>query len=129
MVVRRSMKLPFFDVFNGPDTVNSCAARDSTTIPLQALTLLNSPEVFANAKSLAERLWKVSEGDAAQASRIAWRSLFGRTIRDEELQAAEQFLSSEGSAARQPANLSTVPVTWIEWAQVLLNSSEFSYVD
>src|SRR6202012_2928673 len=30
VVVRRSIKLPFFDSFNSPDTVNSCAARDSS---------------------------------------------------------------------------------------------------
>jgi hypothetical protein len=129
MVVRRSMKLPFFEVFNGPDTVNSCAARDSTTIPLQALTLLNSPEVLANAQALAERLWSEGERDPSQASRIAWKTLFGRTIRGDELKAAEQFLADEKSAARQPATPSAPPTAWVEWAQVLLNSSEFSYVD
>ena len=129
MVVRRSMKLPFFEVFNGPDTVNSCPVRDSTTIPLQALTLLNSPEVRVSAQALAELLWNESGGKYEKAVEMAWQKLFGRGIRSDERQAAEKFLAAEDPTIERPVESASVPHRWIEWTQALLNSSEFSYVD
>lgn len=125
MVVRRSMKLPFFDAFNGPDTVNSCAARDSTTTPLQALTLFHSAETLANAEALAADLWLTSRHDPQQAATLAWPRIFGRPIRDTEREAAREFLVSGPSAADAAA----VPETWVAWTLILLNSSEFCYVD
>jgi hypothetical protein len=125
MVVRRSMKLPFFESFNSPDTLSSCAARDTTTTPLQALTLLNSPEALVNARSFAARLWDESRGDVDAAVRLAWIQLFGHTVHDDERISARDFLSH----AVPPNDGTAVPDAWVTWALILINSSEFSYVD
>jgi len=53
---RRSLGFPFFDTFNLPDQNVTAAARHVSTVPTQALTLLNNPFVLGQARLFAERL-------------------------------------------------------------------------
>ena len=118
LVVRRSIKLPFFDAFNIPDTINSCAGRESTVVASQALALLNSDEALTHAKAFADRLWRESQGDTQQAVRQAWILLFSREPSGQEIEQAQSFL-----AQRAPES------AWVEWCLALLNTNEFAYVD
>jgi len=144
LVVRRSIKLPFFDAFNGPDNVGSCAGRDSTVVASQALTLLNSGDTLAYARALAGRLWTESAGDAPRAVAQAWPLLFGRQIMPAEASRAAAFLESREAAWTKaepapgalptgvPTELQIPPArgaAWVEWCLALLNANEFAYVD
>ncbi len=142
-VVRRSIKLPFFEAFNLPDNVSSCAGRDSTVVASQALTLLNSGDTLANARALAGRLWMASGGDAAKAAALAWQLVFARQVRPAEshralafLQAREEEWTKTQPAAAAPTGVSgDLPMpaargaAWVEWCLALLNANEFVYVD
>jgi hypothetical protein len=131
LVVRRSIKPAFFDAFNAPDTISSCAMRDRSVVPSQALTLLNSNDALSRARALAARLWRDSDGDPSRAAETAWLLLFGRPITADERQAAVQFLADRqrdwqrhaGVADRAPRG------AWVEWCLALLNANEFIYVD
>ncbi len=144
LVVRRSIKLPFFEVFNGPDPITSCAGRDRTVVASQALTLLNSAETLTHARALAGRLWALSKGDAGQAAALAWPRVFGRAVKSVEsahavafLQAREaEWTKSAPAAGALPTGLPqgiAVPpargAAWVEWGLALLNANEFVYVD
>jgi hypothetical protein len=144
LVVRRSMKQPFFDAFNLPDNIGSCAARDSTVVSSQALTLLNSADTLSHARALAGRLWMQSQGDVAKAASLAWTLVFARSITESESQRAIGFLhsreaewtKSKAATAAQPTAVAadaTMPpargAAWVEWCLALLNASEFVYVD
>jgi hypothetical protein len=144
LIVRRSIKLPFFDAFNSPDTVSSCSARESTVVASQALTLLNSDDSLHFSRELAGRLWRESKGDATQAIDLAWRCLFSRDPSPSEHQKATAFLR-----AREAASSKTTPsakvfpsevyageplpaqtgAAWVEWCLALINCNEFAYVD
>jgi len=143
-VVRRSIKLPFFDAFNLPDNVSSCAGRDSTVVASQALTLLNSEDTLAHARALAGRLWRQSQGDASQAAALAWQLVFARQVKPAESQRALAFLQSREeewtttppAAGALPSGISgDLPMppargaAWVEWCLALLNANEFVYVD
>ncbi len=144
LIVRRSIKLPFFDAFNSPDTVNCCSARESTVVASQALTLLNSDDSLHFSRALAGRLWRESKGDATQATRLVWRWLFGRDPGSLEHQKAKAFLLAREAAwskttpaakalpsgidAAQPVPAQT-GAAWVEWCLALINSNEFAYVD
>jgi hypothetical protein len=142
-VVRRSVKLPFFDVFNGPDTISSCAGRDTTVVPAQALTMLNSQDALIQAKLLASRLWSESKGQPSAATLKAWPLLFARPVTGEEIDEATTFIAAREQAwlkSAPAAALSWSPVkpdpathareaAWIEWCLALLNTNEFLYVD
>jgi len=147
LVVRRSIKLPFFDAFNSPDTMSSCAGRDCTIVASQALTLLNSDGTLTHARALAGRLWTESHGNAARAAAIAWPLVFCRPIRPDESERALAFLQAreaewaqtEPRASALPTgiapDLSDAPIppargaAWVEWCIALLNANEFVYVD
>jgi hypothetical protein len=144
LIIRRSIKLPFFDAFNSPDTVSSCSARESTVVASQALTLLNSDDSLHFSRELAGRLWRESKGDATQAIHLAWRCLFSREPSPSEHQKATAFLRAREAAwskttpsakvvpsefdAREPLPAQT-GAAWVEWCLALINCNEFAYVD
>ena len=143
-VVRRSIKLPFFDAFNIPDNVSSCAGRESTVVASQALALLNSGDTLTHARALAGRLWMQSQGDASKAAALAWQLVFARRIMPAESDRALAFLQGrEADWTKTPPAAEALPsgisgdspmppargAAWVEWCLALLNSNEFVYVD
>jgi hypothetical protein len=104
--------LALFD-FANPN--NTSERRIDTDTPLQRLFFLNSAFVLRQSATLADRL-NVSNGDAESRIRKAYRLLFYREPTAAELQLGLQFVS-EGQRA------------WPQFAQILLSSSEFLYVN
>jgi hypothetical protein len=111
--------------FASPD--QTAERRPFTTTPQQALFALNSPFITEQAKSVIARA-DVSSA-AEPASRIAsiFRVVLQREPRQEELMAANEFLQTaeqhrlNGGASQLSA--------WEQFAQVLLMSNEFIFVD
>src|SRR5204862_3512608 len=57
---KRARKAPMFEVFDQPDTMVSCERRSVTTVPTQALTLLNDEFVLLQSRYFAERVKKAA---------------------------------------------------------------------
>ena len=55
LMTQRLVKHPFLAIFDGPDTNFSTDARAGSTVPLQALYLMNNPFVQEQAAGLARR--------------------------------------------------------------------------
>jgi hypothetical protein len=129
-----------------PDPTTHSASRTPTTTPLQQLFVLNSPFIRAQSAALASRLHRIVLAGAergersslvarrppaacaghglgrkvtgeAQRIRCAYRLLFGRTPTRAEEKLGLDFLEEAGVGA------------WAQYAQVLLASNEFLYVD
>ena len=65
---KRSVSNPFAEVFDAPDPTAACGRRNTTTVPTQALTLLNDPFVSGVRRDLARRLAReAGPGDADRA--------------------------------------------------------------
>jgi hypothetical protein len=130
LMVQRLHPHPYLALFNGPDTSVTTPLRDSSTVALQALYLLNNPFVHDQARRFAGQLL-ASEPDASDRLRLAYVRAFGRPPTEaEQGQAAEflaryeQSLDREGvSADRRPSE------AWAALARALLASNEFLYVD
>ena len=116
LIVRRSLKLPLLEAFNLPDNAGSCAARQLSTVPSQALALLNSSEALRAAQALGERLRHDAQNQPEHAAATAWPLVFARAATDAEQRDAAAFLQSG-------------PDLWVSWCLALLNSNEFMYVD
>ncbi len=86
----------------------------TTSVPLQKLFFLNSGFVIRQAKALAGRL----NGADDEKVRQGYRLLFDRQPTPAELQAGLAFLKSANP-----------PEAWTQYAQVLLSSNEFSFVN
>jgi hypothetical protein len=96
-----------------PDPTTHSAARVPTTTPLQSLFVLNSDFMRRQATALAARL-AAAPGDDAARIRHAYPLLYARPATDAEVRLGVEYLSAGD---------------WKEYAQVLLGSNEFLYVD
>ena len=97
--------------FANPD--QSAERRPLTAGPQQALFALNSPFVHTQATALAAQ----ATGGKARALH---RLILLREPTAEEQRLANEFVASAGPASLDP---------WARWAQVLLMSNEFHFVD
>jgi len=109
---RRSLPYPMFDTFDHPDMNVVAGARNVSTVPTQALTLLNNPFVLAQADRLAARVASAASGAEAQVT-LAYRIALGRAPSRPELAIALEVV-----AKRSLASLT----------HVLLNLDEFVYM-
>ncbi|MBK9167060.1 MAG: DUF1553 domain-containing protein [Bryobacterales bacterium] len=97
-------------LFDLPAAAVTCEQRVVTNVPLQKLFFLNSDVVERRARALAPRI----EQDGIAG---AYRLLFQREPNEREAALARRFLDGAG------------PDKWKLYAQVLLSSNEFAYVD
>ncbi|MDX2032269.1 MAG: DUF1549 and DUF1553 domain-containing protein [Blastocatellia bacterium] len=84
--------------FASPDA--HCPQRYLTTVPQQALMMMNSPFVIAQAKSMIERPEIASERDARRRVQRLYRTLFGRAPTTEEIALALQYVADPENNAR-----------------------------
>ncbi|HZY84391.1 MAG TPA: DUF1549 and DUF1553 domain-containing protein, partial [Gemmataceae bacterium] len=106
--------------FASPDS--STAQRYTTTVPQQALFLMNSPFVVEQARHFVSRPDVAERSkDEAKIDRM-YRLAYGRAAAADEVELGRRFVAE---ATRAPAKLSP----WEQYAQVLLLSNEFLFVD
>jgi len=123
---RRTQIVSFLAVFDAPTIVFNSVQRPVSTMPLQALALLNSEFAMERARSFAARLARdhVDENTRVQAAYlVAW----GRQAYDDELKLATQFLETQ--TAEYQSQPEPRARAWIDFCQMLLASNEFLYVE
>jgi hypothetical protein len=126
LVVKRSMPLPFMQVFDLPDPNTSCARRDVTTVAPQALNLLNSEFAVRMAKAFADRVLAEAGNDpAAQIERATWLALSRSATAEEQ----EVFAKLIQSHAATDADGKHSQAGLVAVCRVLLNVNEFIYLD
>ena len=111
---------PMLARFDFPDPNAHSTARSRTTTPLQKLFVLNSPFMTRHADRLADRLAREAGDDPAARVALAYRLLFARPATDAERALALDFLGPD--AADHPER-------WADYAQALLASNEFLFID
>jgi hypothetical protein len=103
--------------FPSPDATSP--QRDTTTIPQQALFLMNNPFVIESARALLQRPEVVPEKDVSRKIARLYRLLYGREPAAEEVKVAQDYLAETGGT----------PAAWERYAQGLLLANEFVFVD
>ncbi len=104
--------------FANPDATSPM--RYQTTVPQQALFLLNSPFVQQQARLVAKRAEIDTRDGAAKIERL-YRLIYARAPLAEELRLGETFL--------QKATAEGGMTPWERYAQVLLLANEFMFLD
>jgi hypothetical protein len=105
--------------FASPDATRP--QRHETTVPQQALFLMNSPFVVEQAKRLAARPDVTAHADAADCIDYLYRLLYARPAEPDEVDRGLRFLAAaQGGGSLSP---------WEKYAQVLLLANEFAFVD
>jgi Protein of unknown function (DUF1553)/Protein of unknown function (DUF1549) len=110
---RRSLPYPMFETFDHPDMNISAGSRNVSTVPTQALTLLNNPFVIRQAEMLAERIVKEAPGDVARQIDLGYQYALARPPTDLERSLAMATIKT-GSLA--------------DLTHVLFNMNEFLYM-
>jgi hypothetical protein len=102
-----------FGAFDCPDAGQITPRRNSSTTPLQALNLLNSPFIMQQADFFAERLHKEAGSDPKSQIYRAFALAFQREPERSEVSASARLIREQGLAA---------------FCRALLNANEFVYV-
>ena len=114
MLQKRNFHVPFMEVFDSPDLQISCARREASTHPPQALELLNGDLSNQMAEALAARLSKEAGNNPAKQVDLAYRLAAGRAPNPKEKALALEFLK------QQPLR---------EFALAMFNLNAFLYVE
>ncbi len=141
---KRGMPFPMFEVFDLPDQNVSCGGRNVSTVPTQALTLLNNEFVLRQARSYAERVAGEAGPDAGEQAVRAYQVALGREPSESEKRLAVEFLGRQRQfhAARTaesaaPAAAPAAPARGVTEAHlaaladlthVIYNLNEFVYI-
>jgi cytochrome c553 len=133
---RRSLYLPivrnalhdFFAIFDYPDPGMLTGQRAQTTVAPQALFLMNSPFVAAQARHFSERVQPLAPDDAGRLAH-AYRLAFGRAPTANETRAALAFLERDAAelSTSLPAS-ETRTAAWSRLCHTLLAANEFLYL-
>jgi hypothetical protein len=126
--VKRSELIPFMTMFDAPEPTQSQGTRISTTVPTQALLLMNSPFTRQQAEKLASRAKPAGEMSLDNAIANAYRLAFARLPSDTERQRMVAFIGSQAELAGGPLPAAT-DKAFVEFCHVLLCLNEFVYVD
>src|SRR5690606_23602256 len=74
--VKRQLQLPMLELFDAPATTHSCARREQSLVPTQALLLMNDEFLREQSQRFAERVVREAGPDpAAQVARAMWIAL------------------------------------------------------
>src|SRR5207249_4108758 len=119
--------IPFMTMFDAPEPTQSIGERISTTVPTQALAMMNSPFVRQQAERLAQRIRPTPEIPLAAAIDNAYQMAFCRLPAPAERERMLTFIEQQQAAGGDaPQHTATALV---EFCQVLLCLNEFVYVD
>ena len=116
-LVRRRELTDILRLNDFPDPLTHSPNRSSTTTPLQQLFVLNSPFMQQQAEALVTRMQR--EGLPADHAKVEliYHWLYGRAAKASEIELAQKFVQDQTSEA------------WQQYAQVLLGSNEFQFID
>jgi len=122
MFQKRTFRMPMMEVFDTPDSMLSCARRESSTTAPQSLTLLNGALTMARARAVAAALTAEFPSDPALVAG-AWKQILAREPTAQETARSVAFLSAQSQ--NTGGRLDAV----VELVRALLNLNEFLYVD
>jgi mono/diheme cytochrome c family protein len=121
--VKRSLQVPILIQHDQADADNSCPVRYTTTVPTQALGMLNGEFTNTAAAAMATRL-ENEAGDLESRVRKAIRLTTGRVPTDEEVRMDVAFVQE----LREKAKLSD-KTAFQQYCLLALNTNEFAYLD
>jgi hypothetical protein len=124
---KRARKSPMFEVFDQPDTMVSCDRRNITTVPTQALTLLNDEFVLVQSRHFAARVKQAGESLPEQIA-AAYRIALSREPAAAELAGSVRFIEKQSAHHAQKPAADPVLAALTDFCNVLLNLNEFLYV-
>lgn len=126
--VKRSELIPIMTVFDAPEPTQSIGERISTTVPTQALVMLNSPFVRQQAEKLAQRIAPAKDAPLEAAIDRVYQFAYARLPTAAERTRMLAFLDEQRSL-RGGDQAAATQAALVELCHALLCLNEFVYVD
>ncbi len=114
LIQKRTVRVPFMETFDLPDNFVSCTRRGISTVPSQAVTLLNNPFSIQCARDFAARVEKTAGSDPAARVTAAWQLALNRNPTPQEMETGQKLTAA--------ASLAVL-------CRAVLNLNEFIYLD
>ncbi|HVC98948.1 MAG TPA: PSD1 and planctomycete cytochrome C domain-containing protein [Pirellulales bacterium] len=122
--VRRNFLSSTFLAFDFPIPFTTTGRRTVSNVPAQALTMMNSPFVVAEARNWAQRTLGAGRSAGERIDDL-YVAAFARPATDAERQSALAFVAEQ---SRRYGSGPEDPRAWADLCHVLLNVKEFIYI-
>ncbi len=110
-------------VFDFPNPDSHSPQRPITTVPQQALFVMNSPVILERAKRFVQST-TFQQIEQTQRLEFLYQKFFQRQPAEEEVQVANQFFASWDTSGDEPKM-----DAWQQFTHLLLMTNEFMFVD
>ncbi|MEI7861221.1 MAG: DUF1553 domain-containing protein [Planctomycetota bacterium] len=127
LTVKRSQPIPFLQVFDQPEAIQSVGSRGTATVPTQALALMNAPFVRTAAEGLAARAKAAVGGGGEPAIAYAFRAVLSRSPAPAELEKFRALLQARELEAGSDETRRAAALADI--CQLMLCMNECVYID
>jgi len=129
----RELVPPVLDVFDFAEPTLVTGSRDITTVPTQALFLMNNSFVLDQSHRLAEKLLAAPKLDDAGRVDLAYRLALSRPPTPTEtaraLQYAASYARDDSSVGNAKSGNNPKTDAWASLCQALFCSAEFRYLN
>jgi hypothetical protein len=126
----RDLVPPSLDLFDYAEPSLVTGKRDVTTVPSQALYLMNNPYVTRAADNMARRLFEEASAGPERVA-LAFKLALGRAPTPTETEKVKHFFDQTQNlpVSRNSRDQSRRGSTWSSFCQALLCSAEFRYLN
>jgi hypothetical protein len=116
-------------VFDAADPSLIVGKRDVTTVPTQALFLMNNPFVLQQSSEMAKRILAEKDRDQATRIELAYRFALSRLATERERASVAKYLNEYRKALEDSGHKGNPQfAAWTSFCQTLFQSGEFRYV-
>ena len=91
---KRGLPFPMLETFDLPDQNISCGARGVSTVPTQALMLLNDDFVIKQAERFAQRISEAEPSNVSRQIELGYLLALGRVPDARERELAREYLQA-----------------------------------
>ncbi len=127
LTVKRSSLIPFLQLFDAPDAILGVGNRNVTTVPPQALAMMNSPFVRGLAEKFAKRVRPNNTKPLAAVIRDTYRIALGRAPTDAE--SARMVAFVENQSASYGGGARSLDLAVADLCQMVVCLNEFVFID
>ena len=127
LTVKRSNLIPILQLFDAPDAIQGIGHREITTVPPQALAMMNSAFVRQLATKFAKRIRPEPTVELDQVVDQAYRIALSRPPTKDEKANMVTFINTQAKTYGDSKAAQQLAVT--DFCQILLCLNEFIFVD
>ena len=127
LTVKRSNLIPILQLFDAPDSIQSIGHRDVTTVPPQALALMNSPMTRQLAEKFAKRIFPTSESTIQEVIGKSYRIALSRNPTVTEIRQMSDFITNQATSYGDSDSAMNQAI--VDYCQLMLCLNEFIFID